>query len=206
VCVCVCVNLLLSSFNHPHLLLVVFYHFEISTRCGSLDLLTRIQLYIIYIIYCTVTLVLIFVVLFSIVLENNTITTIQIPQTYMSHLNKQLAKDGGGSTNKPSGSDKTSRGGGDNASTTTGTTSKRSKNSSASANKSSASSSVSRTKTTSSRRMSESEASSGGGSKDSAPSVTPVVGLQFLNELYLCGNRIESLAGMEAYGTVSSFT
>lgn len=109
-----------------------------------------------------------------------------IPQTYMSHLNKQLDKAGGGSNNKASsskGNGKLNKGGVQDTSSTSAASSKRNKT----APRSSATSVPASSSDTSDTRCSPASA---------------VVGLQYLSELYLCGNQIESLAGMEAYGTV----
>lgn len=145
--------------------------------------------------------------------ENNAITTIQIPQTYMSHLNKQLDKGGGGSTNKtPAAGPRSvaSKQGGKGAAGEAGSVATgHSIGKSTTANKSSASSAQPSSKSKATRKTS----SSGGGgdgqpseessSGHTSASAAPVVGLQYLNELYLCGNKIESLVGIEAYGTVS---
>jgi hypothetical protein len=128
--------------------------------------------------------------------EENQICTIQIPQTYMSHLNKQLDKDGGGSTNKSA--NKGIKGGGDNVSITTSGTSKHTK-ATLTQQKSSA---VASGKSKSTSRRSSSVTEGDSSAQSSTSSKAPVVGLQYLYELYLRGNAIESLTGIEAYGTV----
>jgi cobalamin biosynthesis Mg chelatase CobN len=144
--------------------------------------------------------------------ENNAITTIQIPQNYMSHLNKVLDKDGCGSTSSSSSS-KSKAGKGDNASTAvasvtsaSGVVTKASSRTTSGNKPASSNSSTNAGKSRATRKSGESQVSDDvtkSNSKSlSAPAPSPVVGLQFLTELYLSGNSIESLAGMEAYGTV----
>ena len=114
----------------------------------------------------------------------------------MSHLNKKLDKNGGGSISR---SDSTgSQSGKDNSSSTKSHTTSKVSN-----NKTSRTTTTATNKKTKTSSSQEKNQNSEKKNKDEKKTDT-VVGLQYLNELHLRNNQIESLAGMESYGIVRS--
>mmetsp|Transcript_14481 Transcript_14481/g.21790 ORF Transcript_14481/g.21790 Transcript_14481/m.21790 type:complete len:937 (+) Transcript_14481:98-2908(+) len=126
--------------------------------------------------------------------EHNAIGSIHIPQTYFSHLNKELDPAGGGSSTRtesksdPSGVGSVA-GSARSASNQTGTVS-----------------GSKRGKQPMSRKKSSASAGGEDKSLSAASSSTKttgkeVVGLQCLAELYLADNNIKTLKGFDSYGT-----
>jgi hypothetical protein len=133
--------------------------------------------------------------------ENNAITTLSIPKTYFSHLNKELDKKGGGS-NHPSGK-------GVGASVAEESAASGSKARGGSTVKPSASAkSVGTSTAPSSRKSSKASNASAAPSQEGETlnSADAIVGLQCLSELFLGNNKIKTLRGFEAFGVVSLYS